>query len=172
MPSWPAPRRCLPPARLSALTLGRVLALGLALAAGVSGVGLAPLPVAAQSPHDRAFLDLINEARTSRGLDPLRFDSRAQRWAEGWTLRMVEGGEPFHQDLQVFVGGSIVRVGENVGVSTEGVGAVFRGFMASPGHRANILDPSFTHVGIGTVRAPYRRHDATWTTFLFLRVRR
>jgi len=139
---------------------------------GSLGVALAPSPAGAQSPQDREFLALINEARISQGLDPLRFDSRAQRWAEGWTPRMVERGQPVHQELHPFVGGSILRVGENVGVSTEGVEAVFLGFMASPPHRANILDPSFTHVGIGTLRGRFQRRDATWTTFVFLRVSR
>jgi len=120
---------------------------------------------------DREFLALINEARTSRGFAPLRFDSRAQRWAETWTPQMVDLGQPHHQDIRPLVTGSIIRVGENVGVSTEGVEAVFRGFMASPPHRANILDPSFTHVGIGTLKARYQRQEATWTTHIFLRVR-
>ncbi len=133
---------------------------------------LAPNSLQAQSELDRQFLVLINEARTAQGLDPLRFDGRAQRRAEQWTPVMVQGGEPVHQDLQSLVGGSILRVGENVGVSSEGVGAVFRGFMASPGHRANILDPSFTHVGIGTLRAPYRGMGAVWTTHLFFRLSR
>lgn len=145
----------------------------LLLVGSMAGWGLlAPGSLQAQSELDRQFLALINEARTSQGLDPLRFDGRAQRWAEAWTPLMVRGGEPVHQELQSLVGGSIVRVGENVGVSSEGVGAAFRGFMASPGHRANILDPSFTHVGIGTVRAPYRGVNAVWTTHLFLRVSR
>lgn len=132
----------------------------------------APAPVWAQSEMDRQFLALINETRIAHGLDPLRFDSRAQRWAEDWTPQIIRAGRPFHQELQPFVGGSIVRVGENVGVSTEGVEAVFQGFMASAGHRANILDPAFTHVGIGTLRGRYQRRDATWTTHLFLRIAR
>jgi len=38
--------------------------------------------------------------------------------------------------------------GENIG-RTQSVESAMAGFMASPGHRANILDPRFTHVGIG-----------------------
>ena len=57
------------------------------------------------------------------------------------------------------------KVGENVGVSgltnpnndeasKASSAAVFNAFMKSDGHRANILDPKFTHHGIGSYTSP------------------
>ena len=40
-------------------------------------------------------------------------------------------------------------VGENIAAGFDSTGATCRGWMNSPGHRANILRPSFTRVGAG-----------------------
>jgi uncharacterized protein YkwD len=34
---------------------------------------------------------------------------------------------------------------------TETVREAFNGWMVSPGHKANMLDPKYTHIGIGIV---------------------
>jgi uncharacterized protein YkwD len=131
---------------------------------------MVPAGSGAQSRMDSDFLLLINEARAAEGIQPLRFDRRAQRWAENWTARMVSAGELSHQDPRSFLFGRIVRVGENVGADSGGIAAVFAGFMASHPHRTNILDRNFTHVGIGSIRADYRGVPSVWTTHLFIRI--
>lgn len=42
------------------------------------------------------------------------------------------------------------KLGENVGTGPD-VGSIMQAFIASPGHYANIVDPEFTHVGVGVV---------------------
>ena len=42
------------------------------------------------------------------------------------------------------------KLGENVGTGPD-VGSVMSAFIASPGHYANIIDPEFTHIGVGVV---------------------
>jgi uncharacterized protein YkwD len=56
--------------------------------------------------------------------------------------------------------------GENVGVlpSTAGADALFRAYMNSPEHRANILDRSYRYVGIWSKRSGARR----WNTLDFV----
>jgi uncharacterized protein YkwD len=55
-----------------------------------------------------------------------------------------------------------VILGENVGVGG-GVDSLQTAFMNSPEHKANIMLPGFTHVGIGTTS----RGDTMWVTVLF-----
>lgn len=53
--------------------------------------------------------------------------------------------------------------GENVGVASDSLG-VFNAFMASPAHKADILQPKFKQVGIGSARGTYGRYTYTWIT--------
>ena len=41
--------------------------------------------------------------------------------------------------------------GENIAKGYQSPEAVVRGWMNSPGHRANILNSSYTHIGVGYV---------------------
>ena len=54
-------------------------------------------------------------------------------------------------------------LGENVAFGYGDVGSVMGGWMASPGHRANIVNPAYTHVGFGEANAangtPYWTQD-------------
>jgi len=53
--------------------------------------------------------------------------------------------------------------GENIAVSGGSVADVERAFMASPEHRANILNSCFKHVAIGATRV----NGALWVTVFF-----
>jgi uncharacterized protein YkwD len=71
---------------------------------------------------------------------------------------MVSGGFVAH--VSPTTGDAVARVQraglafpllvENVG-QEGGVQQAHRGFMSSPGHRANVVNPRLTHVGIGVV---------------------
>ena len=54
-------------------------------------------------------------------------------------------------------------LGENVAFGYPDVGSVMAGWMGSPGHRANILNATYTHVGFGSVTSangtPYWTQD-------------
>jgi hypothetical protein len=71
--------------------------------------------------------------------------------------------ENLHHNLGL--GSDIVnwrRVAENVGVGGS-VASLHKAFMNSPGHRANILDPKVTQIGVGVVGKGTR----TWVTEVF-----
>jgi hypothetical protein len=53
--------------------------------------------------------------------------------------------------------------GENIAAAYPDPQAVVRAWMASPGHRANILNPAFTHLGIGAAVNPGSRWGYYWT---------
>jgi uncharacterized protein YkwD len=54
--------------------------------------------------------------------------------------------------------------GENVAYGYADCAAVLRGWMNSPGHKANILNRNFTHIGIGVAKAANGR--LYWTMVL------
>lgn len=135
-----------------------------------------PLPVQAAPPHaaqERRFLSLMNDARASRGLSKLAPSPDVATVARRWSRRMAADGRLRHNPR---VGGQIPiawrRWGENVGYASNsggrGLAAVtrrlHRGFMASDGHRANILG-RFNQVGVGVAIAD----DGTmWATMVFV----
>ncbi len=130
-----------------------------------AGVPLPTRPVVALAPEpDRpsskgtacALLRLVARARTAADLPALRFDSRLARIATERAERMRAEGfvghhSPSSGDLtDGFRAFGLVsrRVAENVGRG--GTAArVHENFLGSPAHRATLLDPAMTHVGVG-----------------------
>jgi uncharacterized protein YkwD len=52
-------------------------------------------------------------------------------------------------------------LGENIAAGRPTAAATFQGWMNSPGHRANILNPHFTEVGFGyasSAKSEYRHY--------------
>lgn len=107
-------------------------------------------------PQERALLGAVNDVRTERGLQPLDADpalTRAARRHSRTLLRrdvLVHGA--FAARLARF-GARGPAFGENLGW-TVGPGAKIRrivgGWLASPGHRSNLLRPGWRRVGVGT----------------------
>ncbi len=62
-------------------------------------------------------------------------------------------GSPF--DRINAAGISYVVAGENLALAPT-LSVAHEGLMDSPGHRANILEPSFGRAGIGAIRSPGR----------------
>ena len=58
-----------------------------------------------------------------------------------------DGGEPWHRAAAA--GSARRTIGENIACGQRSPAEVVRGWMDSPGHRANILKPAFTHIGVG-----------------------
>jgi len=117
---------------------------------------LAPTAVNA-SPNDEAiFINGVNEARTAAGLPPLQFDVQLTELARGWTNEMANGscGEGVFichaSPISAGVTRSWAKLGENVGTGPD-IESVMKAFIASEGHYTNIVDPEFTHIGVGVV---------------------
>ncbi len=100
-----------------------------------------------------AVVCLINLERTSRRLPGLHANARLDRSAQGWTNAMVRvhdftHGANFASRISA-VGFRWSTAGENIAAGFSTPAAVVRAWMASPGHCANILSPSFLEVGTG-----------------------
>lgn len=110
---------------------------------------------------EKEVFDLINKQRTANGLSVLKVDSEVQRVAKIKAQDMVNSGYFSHNSptygtpfemLQSFKV-SYRTAGENIAGNSSNSGAV-NAWMNSSGHKANILNSSFTHTGIGVVSSP------------------
>ena len=102
------------------------------------------------------MLKLVNKERAAKGLKPVKADEELAVVARKHSLDMFERGyfshytpegeDPFdrmHADRLVFL-----TAGENLALS-QTLDMAHDGLMKSPGHRANILNPTFGRLGIG-----------------------
>lgn len=113
------------------------------------------------SSFDAQLISYINQARSAKGLPAVREASGLTIMSAWWSRQMnngATGGNLKHNPnawTQVLSYGASNRRawGENVAKMPTGTSAkaLFDAYMASPGHRANILSPKYKYVGMGTV---------------------
>lgn len=121
--------------------------------------------------HEATQNILMAGARQRSGLPATQATTCLVNAAREWTRVMVSLGYIRHtSQLSVLPekycgAGGWTKLGENVGVSglsapnndeasTSSSTSVFNAFMASEGHRRNILDRQFTHHGVGSYTSP------------------
>ncbi|GAA4661095.1 CAP domain-containing protein [Streptomyces youssoufiensis] len=100
---------------------------------------------------------LTNAERSAVGLRPLAVDPGLATAAQAHSADMVardfyahttpEGRQPW--DRAAAAGCRHRGIGENIACGQRSAADVVRGWMNSPGHRANILSPGFDEIGIG-----------------------
>ncbi|HVL89353.1 MAG TPA: CAP domain-containing protein [Actinomycetota bacterium] len=134
------------------------IALILATAVSIAGVQV----VQAASGEENGFVSRINSERSKRGIHTLVWAEDLAQVARRHSQRMASQKNLHHNpNLRSEVDGWEV-VGENVGYGP-GVEDLHQAFMDSQSHRANILDRSYTQVGVGTVW----RDGLLWVTQVF-----
>ncbi|MBO5907020.1 MAG: LysM peptidoglycan-binding domain-containing protein [Clostridia bacterium] len=112
------------------------------------------------SSYEKEVIRLVNKERTSRSLPALKEDwelSRVARYkSEDMKARNYFShtsptyGSPF--EMMKNFGISYRSAGENIAKGQRTPEAVVNAWMNSPGHRANILNSSYTHIGVGYVK--------------------
>ncbi|SDF17667.1 CAP domain-containing protein [Sporomusa acidovorans] len=105
---------------------------------------------------EQQAVDLLNADRKANGLPALQADSRVTTLARNYAQDMInrnyfshynpEGQSPFDRLKQAGI--SYSAAGENIAVN-QSIEKAETAFMNSSGHRANILNSSYTKVGIG-----------------------
>ena len=110
---------------------------------------------------EKEVFNLINKQRTNNGIQALKVDDEVQRLARIKAQDMVNNnyfshesptyGSPF--DMLKSFKISYKSAGENIAGNSSNSGAV-NAWMNSSGHKANILNSSFNHTGIGVVSSP------------------
>ena len=138
--------------------------LALVLTALVTGAAAAaPASAAATSVEDQ-FTAKLNNARASRGVPRLTTRSSLVQVAREQARRMAGSDRLYHNPTLTSDVSNWRWVGENVGFGPD-VPSLHAAFMASPAHKANLLDRDYTEVGIGAVVANGR----VWVAQVFRR---
>lgn len=148
---------------MTSLIAGLAIAAPAAQAAACAGANVAPA-VASVPIAKAATLCLLNHERTARGLRPLTTDPTLESVATAYSQAMVQqrffahvapDGQRLEQRLAAYVAGaSAWATGENLawGEGTLATpAAIVKGWMQSPGHRANVLSSEFEEIGVGIV---------------------
>ena len=107
----------------------------------------------------RVLFDSANQERSSRGIAALKWDPslanaaqrHASRMAERNTLSHQLPGEPDVATREEQAGARMSAAAENIAVGPS-VAGIHTGWMNSPPHRHNLLDPRFDSIGIAVVR--------------------
>lgn len=113
-------------------------------------------PVTSVGDAETSMLELLNRDRADARLAPLQLDTRAADVARNHSREMRVTGVVGHVSAITGTAADRVRVaGIRTGLVLEniarayGVGEAQAGLLNSPGHRANLMSRSATHVGIG-----------------------
>lgn len=106
--------------------------------------------------QEQEMLNLINQARAENNAPPLQIDMHVTNVARTKAQDMIDNnyfshyspkyGSPF--DMLKSFGISYVQAGENI-AGNQNVQDAHSALMNSPGHRKNILNPNYTHIGLG-----------------------
>lgn len=121
-----------------------------------AGSGAAAAGVAVSK--EQQMVNLINQARAEAGLLPLQVSSQLTKAARAKSKDMIDHDYFSHTspiygsftDLLSRYGISYRSAAENLAMNSSGsVSAAHDMLMASPGHRANILNGSYSLVGVG-----------------------
>lgn len=144
---------------------------------------VSPAPVRATPAMASRALELVNEVR-ARGAQcgpqsfgpapPLSLSGTLASVALGHATDMAVHDYFEHQDLSGQSPADRVRaagyqeklVGENIAYGPQSVEEVVKGWLASPGHCQNIMDPRFAQMGIGLAPGRVSRRGLFWVQLL------
>lgn len=139
----------------------------------LAGLVLAPATAHA-APSTGEYADqvvaLINDARKKAGRPALKTSASLSSVATAWSKRMADAQKLSHNpsySAQYPAGWK--RAGENVayGMNSQSLypaSRIHENLMNSPGHKANILQEAYTHVGVGVVFEVRNGRTYVWVT--------
>ena len=105
----------------------------------------------------------VNEERVARGLAALSWHPGLAALAENWSLTMIQDVYE-HSPEGYLAHPQFAGAGENIAMGQRTTDEVHVDWMESDGHRANILRPEFSAMGVGIV---CRADGRMWATQVF-----
>ncbi len=116
-------------------------------------------PSSSLSTYEKRVAELVNEIRRENGLGELTLSEDLSNGAREKSRDMREQGYFAHESptygspfaMMKTFGISYRTAGENIAMGYSTPEEVVDAWMNSEGHRANILNPSFTRIGVGYV---------------------
>ena len=129
-----------------------------------------PLTDSAVTDYEAEVIRLVNDIRAENGLGTLQTNWQLSRVARYKSQDMHDRGYFSHTsptygspfDMIKSFNISYRAAGENIAKGYRTPAAVVEGWMNSPGHRANILNASFSEIGVGYVA------DGNYWTQMFI----
>jgi uncharacterized protein YkwD len=133
-------------------------------ATSVDVQGLPQLPtkyaITVQASAEQKILELMNEKRVAAGLKPLTMDNTLVQIARYKSNHMIQynyfdhvtpEGTKWTNWLQA-IGYKYTTTGENIAYNTSDPVELFNQWWNSPGHRANMMNASYSKVGMGVLK--------------------
>jgi uncharacterized protein YkwD len=123
---------------------------------------LAPVAGAARKASSEAtLLQAVNATRRAHGVRPLEMDSHLRTAARSWAGSLLRANAFTHGDFagRMRMFHVFGLAGENLAWGTGSYaspGSVVAMWLASPGHRENLLKPSYRRIGIGIARGTFQ----------------
>jgi uncharacterized protein YkwD len=123
------------------------------------------------SNFEAQVIALINQERANNGLGGLSSSGALSNAARNHSIDMAcnnfmshtgSNGSDFGSRLSL-AGFSFSAAGENVAAGHSSPADVVAAWMSSEGHRANILNTSFTHIGVGYANSSGATYKHYWT---------
>jgi uncharacterized protein YkwD len=122
---------------------------GLVAAFAPGGAVAAPACPAAVSPGDESALTaMINQTRRANGLAKVAGDKVLKVAGRQKSLAMAKGGAFAHASTAKLPWANGRAAGQNIAMASS-TGVAFEAMLASPGHRQNLLAPSWRYTGVG-----------------------
>ncbi|MBP9701067.1 MAG: hypothetical protein KBD54_01555 [Candidatus Pacebacteria bacterium] len=125
--------------------------------------------------YPTAIVSLTNKDRVAHGLQPLSINPTLEAAARLKAQDMVTNGyfahtspqgvTPWHWFAQTNY--TFLYAGENLAINFDESADVEKAWLNSPTHRANILSPNFTEIGIATAPGRYNDKPTTYVVQLF-----
>ncbi|KON87564.1 sporulation protein [Sporosarcina globispora] len=122
------------------------------------------------SAYEKKVLELTNQERAKAGVPALKLDVELSKVAREKSRDMQSKGYFDHNsptygspfDMMKQFGISYTTAGENIAMGQQSPEEVVQAWMNSEGHRKNIMNANFTHLGVGHVA------DGNYWTQMFI----
>lgn len=130
-------------------------------------------PIGEPSPTEKEVVDKVNEARKAAGLPPLKIDATLMKAARQHSDNMakidrlehvLDGKGPAERLSDLGMQPSFT--GENVAQGQRSAAEAMETWMSSSGHRGNILNANYTHLGVAKADSP----NGPYWTQVFARI--
>jgi uncharacterized protein YkwD len=160
------------------MRLALLLLLALATLGGCSGFQVPEQPsfyrdIAQGGQLDaEAAASMISGYRKNNGLTDVTLDPDLSRMAQAQAEAMAKRDKLEHNIKTPFVarlkasGYNAKAAAENIGAGYHTLAEAFSGWRDSPPHRANMLLPGVTRIGIAAVPAPSSKYQVYWALIL------
>ncbi|MEG1537972.1 MAG: CAP domain-containing protein, partial [Clostridiales bacterium] len=122
--------------------------------------------------YAQAVVNLVNQERAKGNLPALALDQSLMQAAQIRVTEIMESFSHTRPDgsacftvLQQ-VGARYSKAGENIAIGQSSPEDVVKAWMASPGHRANIMSAEYGRIGVGAAASQNSKYSGyAWTQF-------